>query len=463
MTRYKHFILLILMFALFAVVSPVITFYVQGYRFDFKEMSFFRTGGMYLQTTPKKARIFLNDKALKNGTPLLINGLLPKNFHVKITKENFYPWEKYIKIESGLVNEAKNIILVPDKISENLLFSPAIKLYSSPSGNYGLTIAENDNDIVMINKEKRRSINLQNAYQKEQIAYALKNNQTVWADNETKIIAYYKHDNYILDFSEQTITHFFIKKSELKKSDADGFIQPLQMQWHPTIDNSVLFIYDGRLYAYDLRDKKSSILTDNAIYYKTVSLTLNSYVYYMGNLGLIRKYNFITQNNEKLSEVPLNYNNGDELLIAPDQKKIAFFDKKNRKLFLMSNGDIKIINDADFAQFASDSKKILYGNKNKVWVFFMEDDNEYPEKRRGTTEELASSDNGDINNAFWRAPDNRHLWIAANDLYFTELDNRPPRNTYTILNNISSDIFINENEIYYLRGNDLYYSDVFPQ
>ena len=368
-----------------------------------------------------------------------------------------------MKIESGLVNEAKNIILVPDKIQENPLFSPAANLYPSPSGNYGLTIAENDNDIVMINKEKRRSINLQNAYQKEQIAYALKNNQTVWADNETKIIAYYKHDNYILDFSEQTITHFFIKKSELKKSDADGFIQPLQMQWHPTIDNSILFIYDGRLYAYDLRDKKSSILTDNAIYYKTVSLTLNSYVYYMDNAGFIHQYNFITQNDEKLSEVPLNYNNGDELLIAPDQKKIAFFDKKNRKLFLMSNGDIKIINDADFAQFASDSKKILYGNKNKVWVFFMEDDNEYPKKRRGTTEELASSDNGDINNAFWHAPDNRHLWIAANDLYFTELDDRPPRNTYTILNNISSDIFINENEIYYLRGNALYYSDVFPQ
>src|SRR3989338_9969880 len=117
---------------------------------------------IYLQTTPKKARIFLNDKALKNGTPLLINGLLPKNFHVKITKENFYPWEKYMKIESGLVNEAKNIILVPDKIQENPLFSPAANLYPSPSGNYGLTIAENDNDIVMINKEKRRSINLQN-------------------------------------------------------------------------------------------------------------------------------------------------------------------------------------------------------------------------------------------------------------------------------------------------------------
>ena len=369
MTRYKRFILLILIFLLFTAVSPIIVFYVQGYRFDFQQMFFFRTGGIYLQTTPKKAQIFLNNKSLKNDTPLLINGLLPKNFHIKITKENFYPWEKYIKIESGLVSEAKNIILAPDKIQENLLFSPATKIYPSPSKNYGLIIAEND--IIIINEEKKYSISPQNTFQKEQVAYAIKNNQIAWTDNEMKIIAYNKQDNYILDFSEQTITHFLIKNSELKKSDTDGFIQPLQIQWHPTINNSIMFIYDNRLYAYNLRDKKSSILTNNAIYYKTISLAFNSYTYYMDSMGFIRRYNFITQNDEKLSEIPLDYNNGDELLITPDQKKIAFWDQKNRKLFLMSSGNVKIINDLDFAQFTSDSKKILYGNKNKVWVFFM--------------------------------------------------------------------------------------------
>lgn len=461
MTRYKRFILLIFMFALFAAISPVIIFYVQGYRFDFQQMSFFRTGGIYLKTTPKKAQIFLNNKKLENATPLLINGLLPKIVHVKIAKENFYPWEKYMKIESGLINEAKNIILVPDKIQENPLFSPAAKLYPSPSGNHGLIITEDG--ITMINKEKRYSINIQNVYQKEQIIYALKNNQTAWNGNETKIAAYNKYDNYILDFSERTIDNFSVRKSELKRGNADGFIQLRQLQWHPTINNSVLFIYDGRLYVHDLRDKKSSILTDNAIYYKTVALALNSYVYYLDNAGFIHKYNFLTQNDEKLSEIPFYYNDGDELLATPDQTKIAFWDKKNRKLFLMSNGYIKIINDLDFATFASDSKKILYGNKNKIWVFFMEDDNEYLLKRPGTTEELTTSDNGDISNAFWHTPDNRYVWVVTNDLYFTELDNRPPRNTYTVLNNISSDIFINNDEIYYSRDNILYYSELFPE
>lgn len=459
MTRYKRITLFISILILFVAISPVVIFYAQGYRFDFEKMNFFRTGGMYLKTTPKKAQIFFNNKKLKDDTPLLINGLLPKNFHVKITKDSFYPWEKYIKIESGLINEMKNIILAPDKIKENALFSPATKIHPSPYKNYGLIIS--GDNILIIGKEKQFSINLQNSFQKEQIANALESNQTAWSDDEMKIITYYKQDNYILDFSKKTVTHFLINKNELQKSDADGFIQPSQIQWHPIINNSILFIYDNRLYAYDLRDKKSSIIASNAIYYKIISLTLNSYIYYIDNAGFTRKYNFITQNNEILSETPLNYNNGDELLISSDQKKIAFLGKNNHKLFLIFNNNIKIITGVIFAEFASDSQKILYGNKNKIWVFFMEDDGGYPDNRRGTTEELISSDNGNINNAVWYEPTNQHIWILADDLYFTELDNSPPRNTYTILNNISKNVFMNnEGNVYYLRDDILYYINI---
>ena len=38
---------------------------------------------------------------------------MPKEYQVKIIKQGYHPWQKKLRIESKLVTEAKNILLIP--------------------------------------------------------------------------------------------------------------------------------------------------------------------------------------------------------------------------------------------------------------------------------------------------------------------------------------------------------------
>lgn len=118
-------IILCLVFFLFALATPTILFYSWGYGFDWQKKRPVLTGGFYFESIPKKAEIYLNDRISKE-TPAFVKRLLPGEYQVRIVKDGFHPWRKKLKIDSGLVAEARNILLIPlspkiEVIDENLL------------------------------------------------------------------------------------------------------------------------------------------------------------------------------------------------------------------------------------------------------------------------------------------------------------------------------------------------------
>ncbi len=97
---------------LFILAVPLVLLYAWGYNFDWQKKKPVLTGGLYLKSTPKKAEVYLNNK-FKKQTPAFIRRLLPRDYQVKITREGFHPWQKKLKVESKLVTEARNILLIP--------------------------------------------------------------------------------------------------------------------------------------------------------------------------------------------------------------------------------------------------------------------------------------------------------------------------------------------------------------
>lgn len=112
MTRRIRRLLLCSAILFFIVATPSILFYAWGYNFDWQNKKLVLTGALYLKSFPKKAEVELNNK-LKEETPAFIKRLLPKEYQVKITKQGFHPWQKKLRVESKLVTEAKNILLIP--------------------------------------------------------------------------------------------------------------------------------------------------------------------------------------------------------------------------------------------------------------------------------------------------------------------------------------------------------------
>lgn len=110
----------------FLIITPLILLYSMGYVFDWQKRTFVKTGSFYFKTSPTGAKIYfvqstkqgsatnsyINDN-YKGKTNKYIKRLLPKEYNVIIKKDGFHVWEKRLKIESQIVTEARNILLVP--------------------------------------------------------------------------------------------------------------------------------------------------------------------------------------------------------------------------------------------------------------------------------------------------------------------------------------------------------------
>jgi len=119
MTRRIRHIILYFSISIFFLISPAVILYAWGYSFDFEKRKPVLTGGFYFTSIPREAQVYLDDKS-KTQTPAFIKRLVPKIYQVRINKEGFHVWEKRMKIQSSLVTEAKDILLIP--------FNPTLEL-----------------------------------------------------------------------------------------------------------------------------------------------------------------------------------------------------------------------------------------------------------------------------------------------------------------------------------------------
>ena len=93
MTKRSRRIIFYFLLLLFIILAPSIIFYALGYNFDFDKKIFIATGGIYLKSYPSNAETYINDK-FSGETSKFIKRLLPKIYEIKITKEDYYSWQK---------------------------------------------------------------------------------------------------------------------------------------------------------------------------------------------------------------------------------------------------------------------------------------------------------------------------------------------------------------------------------
>ena len=149
MTRRFRTILFLICAIMLLITAPSVILYSQGYRVDFAQKKIVQTGGLYFKIIPKSVEITvkpivrehfsysLMNKEVKKQTNFLfgatfIENLLPATYEIEITKQDYHPWKKSLKVEEKQVTENKNLVLIPrnpyykflDKNKENIWLSP---------------------------------------------------------------------------------------------------------------------------------------------------------------------------------------------------------------------------------------------------------------------------------------------------------------------------------------------------
>ncbi len=116
MTRTTRRILFYCAIAVFVAASYIILLYAQGYKYDFSQGKFIRSGAIYVKVNTS-ADIVVDGKQAAT-TSLLSNtasvgGLLPGVHTLSIQKADYSVWQKKVPITAGFVEDFTRVMLLP--------------------------------------------------------------------------------------------------------------------------------------------------------------------------------------------------------------------------------------------------------------------------------------------------------------------------------------------------------------
>lgn len=119
----------------FLIITPPVLLYTTGYRLA-DGWSLVKTGGIYVFSPFSGSEIFINND-LKKQTNLLQSGIFVQNlksgvYSALVVKENYWPWQKNLKIEPQLVTEARAFLIPLSPEGKTLLRGHFVSVFASP-------------------------------------------------------------------------------------------------------------------------------------------------------------------------------------------------------------------------------------------------------------------------------------------------------------------------------------------
>lgn len=229
MNRETRRLIFIIFVGLFVILVPTIILYAWGFHFDINEKTLFDTGGIYLKSIPSKAEIYI-DGTPRGRTTDFIRGLVPKIYEVRVIKEDYYPWQKNLIVEPGLVTKANDIFLIP--------MNPKILAVADISDAYKLFFKEPYSLTALTQTTKEKS------------GYKISKIENIQADKNSQKIYFLANNNlYYIDWNETTPS----------KSTLSGVLAPNVLNY-AIYKNGIMYVdkISGKIYELDLTSLKSA-------------------------------------------------------------------------------------------------------------------------------------------------------------------------------------------------------------
>jgi len=413
MSKKARTILFFILVIIFLIITPIIIFYSEGYRFDFESRKIIETGGIFIKTYPGEANILINDKKEKTTSNftrnVLIQNLVPKNYNIKINKQGYLPWEKNIEITEKKVSEI-DIVLFKDSYNKTALNDDIINISKIDNG----FILEKETGFYYYNPEnKKEDLITENIF--------WDNVQILKNDLLTR-----KGNKYYLINSAGTKEFNNIGQINFKKDNL----------------NNVYYQIENRLY------KNNELIKTNINLYELN----NNTVYYFRD-------NYLYRDDAKLIS--------DEFLIdeSKDYKLLFIYNKiflneNNEKLYILDDNEFKkIINLNNNFEYSEWDGKILINTGNEIWAYFAKE-TYYPEFTNQNTLKLIARFQSPIKDLYF-VNDKYYIFIKEKKLMVSEFDYRDSINIFTIANNLQEDsqaFFNYDNKNIYIFENNVLYS-----
>ncbi|MBI4118712.1 MAG: hypothetical protein HY452_00410 [Parcubacteria group bacterium] len=416
MTRKTRRILLGLAVTAFLIIGFILLMYARGYRWDFNNNRLLLSGAIYIKPqSPKETDIFINKKNTDEQTAALIKNLLPlRKYHAQVAKVGYQTWQKEFEVTPGLVTEAENIILFPEKFSFQMFVSePGLLDFNISPDQKFAAVKTNSAKLIFYDFSNSTTTATPFTFPDKIKTKSLRflENDRGWSANSQKFIfsrsTAAKTTWYVWDKSAKKLTDLTLlyeRKIIVKQPSASPLptkFNPSKVLWFGGDDN-LLILMDSKLFQLDLADETVADLN--------------------------------------LSDV-------------------VDFDSRENKIIALKNPDILLIMDSAVANvsvlgqttfapqkifIAPDDAKIAYTTANALGVMWLKDTGKQPLKKSGDQEVIYQS-LGDISSVYWHTKNEHLMFLENQNLKVVELDTRDKINlaswpeTITAINYLTGD------------------------
>ena len=450
--RIKKILVLIFVVLFFSAV-PVAIFYSQGLRIDFENKKIVKTGGLSFKVWPKQCRIYVDDKFKKKTDFLLgeafIKNLLPQKYDIRIEKTGYFPWSKTLEVKEGLVTEAKNVILFPQKNNFSFLLPSVKDYFFSPDQKKAILEITSEEgwrlEILYLEENTQEALLKEEDLAKEANFIGLE-----WSPDSRNILIEVE--------IEKENKYFLFNTLDKKEISLDYFNKIKEVSFNPGNSQEVFVIKE---------------------FNGGVALFKSNYSQKQLAQPLIK--DLITY---KISEGNILWLNPDGMLIlsGPSGEKFetlttelfpikeeATYDIETFSplIFLKENGDLwqmdssekkfeKFFDSSENLKLSPDSKKLAIANNYEIWILFLTNISEQPQRSFGDKIFLTRFSQK-INDLFWLNPEYL-IFDTGDKIKIAEIDNRDRLNIVEIESFKDPQIFWNEEfeRLFMLSENNLY-------
>ena len=372
---------------------PLIILSAAGYRFNSKKNVLQKTGIIFLETKPKDVDVYLNGQLVEQSTPVRLKNLLPNKYEITVSKEGCFIWQKKMDVYDGQTTFLQYVRLFKNNIQPELLISDEI-----------VAMRKNDNDKLGLVKKNNglwilSVYDLNSKIEKQLFESRNEIEKIEFVDNGNRLLVY-EADIWLVDVSDEEKINLTEKiKGDFKNLKVDEFNS-----------NFVFYLLKGQLFRLNLSTNETSGLP----YFPLDYLVRGDEYYLLTNDSLnnvfLKKFG-LTENKrpESLFSLPAS----DEYLLASVNDNFVII-RQNDKLIVWdeATGTSELIKGADFYEWDSQQKELLFGNDWELWS--------YRPKENNDKYILFSRTDEEIKGAFWYQPETHIFYLVDNKIKAVE-------------------------------------------
>ncbi len=380
-------------------MTGLISLYASGYKFNLSwPLKFNRlvqkTGMLIIDTVPKNAKIYLNDKAQRNRslgifnkdyitTPNKLKNILPGEYTVRLELDGYWPFEKKIGIYPGQSTFAENINLFRSDLPLLITETRDKNISISPSHKY--IYLQNDKKIINLRNNQAKIIPL------------AKFPSAIWKENADMLFS----SGILFDAEKETYADYNLSIGENAtkwcSSESDNRLYYTNGDSLNRLENNGktnTTILNGENYlCYEPRNEKLYFISkeDGKVY--------------------LKKYSIKTEKFEDKLELPAI---GDYDFVQNNQGNLTLYDKQNKTLYIINPESFKegpkIIRDAISWQWLN-SNELIYNNNWEIQLLNL--------KQNKTT--LISRISEEIKQIVWNAANEYLIYSTESSFYAIDL------------------------------------------